>query len=560
MMSRLFIMMFALALGACNLPPIPLFGGGPEPDVDVPEDSDNTFVVCDPSSRRCIGNSVRVCSPDGRDFSIEACDTGETCSDAACEPIANTCSTEQPFALTATELAFEVSRDFKSQTKQVRLTNCGTGPIIVRDSVVRGPSRPDGTPVFQLDGSFAQARIPAGESLNIKVTYRPVPGLSQVTGRLELSLVVGELTNVEVALRSKAICATATPYIDLGMRNIGVMAIGDGIVQNCGSEPLTVTGWHGPQTFEVEFGEELPFTLAPGQELDFEVATMAEAPALLDGNIDITFTDPLLRPTVKVRGIAVLPECVPATFSEPQILANNQARPPHPGSLVRIRFPDGDPLIYHWLENLGQPQGSNERLNRSSDGWTTRPRMVGRYRATLRGYDLPSGSRSCELDTIDFEVYPPDDSLHVELSWVSEGDGIVEDLGFGHSMNLDLHVLSTSSGDGTWNTVESDCFPGVIGPCGEGRGVVSISQGGLPEFVQFSDPTGLKFEVGVYVSNTFNFDAVLTQVRVYRGRQLVAELHSDSLQNANDFWLVGRWDEETGEWTEINSVFSGFPL
>lgn len=559
MTKRLAILVGMLVGAACDLAPLPFFGEVDEPDSGETLNAGPGLIACQPASRRCVGNSVRVCSADGTDFTIEPCGVGDTCNVDACAPIANTCETDQPFALSATELAFDVSRDFKSQTKQVQLHNCSAGPIIVRDIKVRGPQRPDATPVFELVGNTVLQSIPASESAKITVTYRPTAGHSHATGRLEINLVLGEFTNVEVALRSKALCASVTPYIDYGMRQVTTPLTSDARVQNCGTEPMVVTGWDSPDHVELSFDQELPHELQPGAELGFDVTTRAESPSVLDANVSVTLDDSLLRPgMLRLRGIGVHADCVPLALSEAQILANNQERPPRPGNLVRIRFPDAAPGVFHWLEPLRQPQGSFERVDRAADAWTTHPRMVGRYRATLRGYDIMTGSPSCEFDEVVFEVQPSD-GLHVELSWISEGDGIPEDLGFGHSTNLDLHVLSTTDGEGRWNHPETDCFPGVIGPCGAGGGTISVSQGGLPEFVRFSRVDGLQFEVGVYLSNTFNFPAVRARVRVFRDQTLVADLVSTSLQNANDFWLVGRYDQSLEQWTEINSVFSGFP-
>lgn len=547
-----------LAMAACELPPLPRFTTIDAPDMAPAEDTSELVVVCPPLSRLCVGDAVRVCSADGTDFEIEACQEGQTCDGGACRAIANTCEGEQRFALSATELTFDASRDLKTQTKQITLRNCGTSALIVRAANVRGPERPDGTPVFELVGLFAQTSIPPAGALDIKVSYRPTAGLAHVTGRLELSLIANELTNVEVALRSKALCAAATPFVDLGIQPVETDVVATGRVQNCGTEPFEVVGWEGPVTYAVTFDEELPHDLGPGAELSYTLKTSAAVPALFDGELTVATNDPLLEPVTQVRGLAVHPGCAEVVLAEPQILANNQIRPVEAGALVRVRFPDATNQALHWLDLVEQPAFAFERLARGADGWTIRPRVVGTYRAALRGYHFATGTPSCATDEVRFEVLPSA-GLHVELVWQSASDGIPEDLGFGHAANLDLHVLSTPDGRGVWNDPGSDCFPGVVGPCGAGGGSISVSQGGLPEFVRFREPGELMYEVGVYVSNPFNFQGLEARVRVYHEQVLVAELGSSSLQNANDFWLVGRWDAATETWASIDRVFAGFP-
>lgn len=558
-LAALLLTQLTLLIG-CDLPGIPFFGPVDDSDVRTSPDSSNGPIACAASTRRCVGNTVRICSADGLDFSVEACGAGETCDSGRCAPVQDTCSGSQPFALSATELAFDVSDDLKTQTKQLRLENCGTTALTLRSAVVRTPERPDGRPVFELTSDVAQTSVPAGGSLDLKVVYRPTVGLSHVLGKLELSLILNELTNVEISLRSKAVCAAATTSIDFEIRRVGEFLQADGVLQNCGTDPIVLQGWDIPPTYEVEFPEKLPLTMESGDEVSFVVEGTPTTAGFLDARVRFSFNDPFLDPTTSIHGLAGNPDCEHMLLAEHQLLVNNTlGLDPRPGSLLRLRFPAAPAHLLHWVQISEQPRGSYTGFQRVTDGWVLRPRAPGRYVGEVTGFDVGTGRVSCGSLEVAIDV-DPGDGLFVELSWSSEDDGIPEDRGFGHGANLDLHVLSSRDGDAVWNDSETDCFPGAVAPCGEAGGRVSISEsGGIPEFVQFEELDDHQFEIGIYLSNPFNFEGTDARVRVYRHGELIAELESDSLRSANDFWLVGRWDEEEQTWTEINRVFTGFP-
>lgn len=530
---------------ACDLPPI----GFGRLDASVPDDTTTRPVVCEPNTRRCVANSVHLCDPTGTDFSVEPCHTGDTCNFGRCEPIANTCDGDQPFALSATDLAFEATRDFKSQSSDLTLRNCADYPLAVRGFEVRGPVRPDGTPVFTADSNPAGLRIEPGGSTTMRLTYWPSPGLSHVTGRVVLGLIASEFVSVEVALRSKAVCVSSTPFIDFGMREVGRTARTSATLQNCGTEEITIDGWSAPDNLEVTLAA--PVTLAAGASAVFDVAMATDAPQQVESTIAFQ-TTPSIEAITRVRGVTVSDECVPMELAPHRVVVDNRNIDPAPGRLVGLRFNDG---IERWLDPLRQPQGSYASLHRGGTGWSFRPRVIGRYRSTAYGYDAETGRRSCEWSPITVDVLPSP-GLTVELVWRSTPDSIPEDIGFGRSANLDLHVLQSSPGRRQWNDPSADCWPNIGAPCA--NGTIHISQGGLAEVVHVPNVTGT-LQVGVYLSNPFNFRHTLARVRVYRDHELVANLPSTSLTNANDFWLVGQWDEATSTWTDINSVFAGFP-
>lgn len=558
-MRRNLLMMAALTVCTfgCNLPGIPLFTTIDSSDAQVAPDSGSGTEVCKPGGRTCIGNSVRICSADGASFAIEACGVGETCDIDTCRAIPNTCAGTERFALSQSELAFDVTDDLKAQTKQLRLENCSAAPFVLRDASVRGPERPDGAAVFALTTPVTQSSVPAGGSVILKIQYRPTQGLTHVVGRLELSLVLGELTNVEIPLRSKAICAAASPRIDFGYVTTGSYLEGAGILQNCGTEELRLERLEAPPTLDVELSEKIPYSLEPGEQIAYGVRARPQNPGFFSGTISFSFEGHQLTPMTRVDGLAGEAGCTDVTLTSPQLLANDELRPPAPGDEVRIRYPDADVRLFHWTQLIDQPSFSFERFERTSDGFTIRPRVIGTYQASVTGFDVTSGLPSCDVSTFTFDLDAPD-GLYVELAWFNDGDAIPSDVGFGNGINLDLHVVSTLDGEGTWNEERDDCFPGVLGPCGAAGGTISASQsGGIPEFVHFADPDPYTFEVGVYLSNPFNFPGGRARVRVYRDDELVTELTS-GLQSANDFWLVGRWDLASG-WTDIDRTFSGFP-
>ena len=544
----------------CDLPPIPSFDP-PDVDVDAGVQTDVRLPgpVCEPNRTSCVGNAVAACAPDGHDFTVEPCATGQACADGQCIAIRNSCDEGQRFALSRRSLSFDVTSDFKSQTKEVRLTNCDLSPLLIRDAIVRGPERPDGTPVFALSTEFAQVFVAPGQWIDLKVAYRPAAGLSHVEGKLELSLLLDELTNVELALRSKALCGSATPVLDLGVRDEGSPARASGLLQNCGTEPLTLTDVTTGPHISVHLERSLPLVLAAKEEIEFEVAVAPDAPRgpIVDAaEFRLTEHAPL---HTSVRAFVRHPECVELTPATPQILVNNVPATPRPGGLVRIRFPTEQPGVTHRVSLREQPEGSFEVPTRVSDGWAMRPRIVGAYDLAIVAFDAATARISCKTATTTLQVTPVA-PLFFELSWSATDDGIPDDLGFGHGPNLDLHVLSSHDQSGQWNDPAWDCYPGVTGRCGAADGSISVSQAsGLPEYVAFPSPADFEFEVGVYLSNPFNFRFVEARLRVYANGVLVAELRSDKLQGANDFWLAGIFDGKTGQWASIDSTFSGFP-
>ncbi len=559
--AHLLAFVVTLTLGfasGCDLPGIPSFVEG-RPDAQMEADTSETPVVCQPGERRCVGNAVRVCDPDGGDFQIAACGSGETCATGACQPIQNTCGADQAFALSATEVTFDVSSDFKSQTKQVRLTNCGTSTLVMRSASVRAPERPDGTKVFGLANELGQLEIRPGDSVDITVVYRPAQGLSHVAGRLELSLIADELTNVEVALRSKAICVASTPLMDFGVANRGAAPQRLGTLQNCGTESLTLTGFTAFHGVDVELQEKVEYELRPTEEIRYVARLQTDETGPLDGSIDFEFDDPLVSTSTEINAYVTSPDCVQLGVDEPQLLVNNQPLLPRPNALTRVHFPDAPANILHWVRLVDQPDRSHETFEQVSNGWVIRPRIVGRYRALAVPIDLSTDERGCDVEELAFDV-PPSAPMHVELTWTTNGDSIHDDLGFGQGANLDLHVLNTPDGEGAWNDPASDCFPGAESPCGSAEGAVSLSHsGGIPEIATFVSPDQRIFEIGVHMSNPFDFTGARARVRVFADGELITSLGTRSLQAANDFWLVGRWSHEERRWTPIDRSFGGFP-
>lgn len=541
--------MLWVATASCDLPPIGFFTS---PDASVPDDVGDETRVCEPRSRRCVASSVHACNASGTDFSVEPCEVGDTCNNGQCEAIANTCDDEQPFALNATEFAFEATRSFKEQSQNLTLRNCTTRPLHVRNFEVRGPIRPDGAPVFVASSNLAGELVAAGASTSVRLTYRPSPGLAHVTGAVVLGVVADQFATVEIALRSKAVCVTATPFIDLGMRNVGTTTRSTGFVQNCGTEAIAIDGFSAPAGVAVEF-DDLPKSLAAGAAAPFEVTVAPSQPQLFDGTIALHTTPPLVA-TTRVRAWYVPDTCAPVELVDPLVVVDHRPSTPTPGSLVGLRFPQ-DPEVAYWLDPLRQPQGSYARLQRSPAAWSFRPRIVGQYRTSMRAVDLTTGEPSCDRRDVTVRVAPAD-GLTVELSWQSTTDVIPQDTGFGRSANLDLHVARATPGRTLWNDPAVDCWPEIAAGCVDGT--IYSSQGGIAEVVQLPHVDG-PYQVGVYLSNPFNFRSTLARVRVFRDQALVADLESTSLRTANDFWLVGHWDEETATWSDINSVFSGFP-
>ncbi len=550
-------MALGFLISGCNLPGIPIELQQEQADAGTPTEPD-ADIVCEADSRTCLASAVRVCSADGTDFEIRPCGLNETCAGGRCLPFQNTCDRGEPFGLSASELVYSIKADFKAQTQSLVVNNCGQGVVLLDQVVARGPVRPDGTSVFRLtDETPRSIRLEQGQSTTLGVTYRPAPGLSQVTGQLDLGIVTEDYARVSIPLRASSICVAAAPQVDLGL--IESDAESPTVwTQNCGTEPVTVTEISAP-TLDLTVLEKLPFELGPGQHLGATIAINQigeirdRVTFSFDGvpSVSTTVVGSVVVPNVCTFDVS--PDDLQVGTDESALIVDDSLTVTATVNAARIVPLSVEDDVTPVFLPTQRPTNAKEPISVLPVAAVFRPEVVGTTFIEHRVIST-TGERSCDAREARITAIPQS-GLWVELTWENIGDLIPNDSGFGRGVNLNLHVLADASESEFYGP--NDCNPDSDGFCAEQRGRVirrSLT-GERPEIVRFEDPMG-EFDIGVYVSNPFNFSGAQATVRVFLDGALI-DARTRLLTYANDFWWVGRLTD--GEWSAFDSVFDGFP-
>ncbi len=545
-----------VGLFGCNLPSLPpdFTEEPPREDAGLPDVDDP--VVCEPSSRECLANSVRVCSADGTDFDIRACGASATCTDGRCLPLENTCDKGQPFALSTTELVYEITEDNKSQTQIVTIDNCGVEPIFVEQVDVRGPSRPDMQPVFRLSTDTpTRITLEPGESLDIRVIYAPALDFTQVTGSLDLGIITSEYTRYAIGLRTRSRCVTTTPFIDWSPTS-DTSETRVAWIQNCGTEPVEISGIES-QDFSLEPLEKVPAMLAPGRHIGVEILLPDET-GPFEGRVFFV-VDGAEEGLTEVRGVRLAGDCIEGA-DEPgvRVAVNNVPRELEDGFVevaptdtVRL-LADGLPpeLRADYWQVFAPPEFTSS-LQRLRGETIVSPIVSGNYAYELVAHD-EDYRPLCDRPTVEIESWP-NRGVWAELTWVNVSDLVGADSGFANGVDLNLHVKPR---DADW-LGSQDCSANRDENCSIGRLVASSVSGASPEIVSYQGYVN-ELEFGIYLANPFNFGGAQATLRIWQGRQLI-DLRSAFVSEAGNFWLVGRLDPATRNFTEIDSISDGFP-
>lgn len=521
----------------CNLPGIAL------EDQNTPDPLEVATQQCTPNERRCAsGNWVQVCRPDGTNLDILICKDNETCAAGFCQPILDTCTGSQPFTLSTHNVQFEVPTDYKTQTAAVVIENCSAHEVVIHSANVLSPSRPDGDPVYALTRPLVQTvRIAPQTQFSIVVAYQPSPGLTQVSGELQLGIAAPDFGHYKIPLTTRAMCTTATP-----MYSFEVMQDPQPATiwfQNCGTEPVDVTAIEaGPLTILAH--DKLPATVMPGRHLAVEVwppenfGPISQSVAFKNQGMTLAKT--------QIRGFIARPDCAALDVGE---LLTDIEQPVHTTTTLTqdVLVAGAQPLF----EMAQRPPTSHATVIPHGDSASIQPDVVGRYEVRSRA---TSGEEvSCETKTSTIEAIPSSPFL-VELTWENIADLIPEDAGPGRGVNLDLHVMVRDSTK-TW-LGDTDCYQEKQS-CADGRAtVVSSSMAGeRPESVVIIDPNE-SFDVGVHLANPFNFSGSEARVRLWAKGTLVND-STRLLVTNNEFWWLGRWD--ANRWTQVDSSFAEIP-
>jgi len=536
----------AVVFAGCNLPGISFEPDPPVLPPDMPE------FACEPKTRSCTsGNTLLVCSDDGSDFDIRVCTSQESCVDGFCLPLQNTCEQGQPFSISASQVTFDVLADFKTQRQPLTLHNCGTAFLVLEQVAIRGPLRPDRTPVFKLTGAALQRqRLGPGESITLVVEYDPAPGLSQVVGSVDLGVITSGYNTYSIPIVTRNACTAITPRVNMNLVDPGTPH--RVWLQNCGTEKQRFLSVES--NFELLVGDEFPIEIPPGGHVGIDVLAPLEPGPFL-GHV-IYDTEKGEKYESQVSGHVVsscgdfevfAPEWVDATDHELPIVVR-------PRTMVRLTGTNPDDMSAH-LRLDESPGGVRTQALNFGEQLLVRADWIGSYQvsqALVRDNEV-----SCERASVEFLAIPPD-PLYVELTWENIGDMIPEDGGVGRGVNLDLHVSRHIPEISTKWTSTDDCHIHQMKCPGEGRVESTSWSGERPEVVSFQAPGDKFFEVGVHASNLFGYAGAGATVTVYANGQLV-ERKTALIQAADEFWVVGRYDAARQIWVPINAVFDGIP-
>jgi hypothetical protein len=554
---------------ACHLPGIPASWTPEEPVPAVTEDSTiPDDAVCKPNTLSCLSHAVQLCNEDGSDFRITPCQAFETCVQGECLPIENTCSEGQPFGLSRRELTFDNPEDPKVQTEEVVLTNCGTTYLFVTNVEVDTPDAPSGAVIYSLSAdTLKEVRLPPGGQAGFRVQYRPEPLHARITGTLDVDILgTGKL---EIPLRTRVFCVTATPEIEFAIIDYGenVRPEHGLVVHNCGTEPVTleeIVSDASESPIELTPTLDSPIVLGPGEHARFELHLDEAHRSRIDETRTFVFNQKgVVDPQTRIKGWVALAPC---EERELPFLSINEifARDGDYLSIAPLEVVQARQTSAHsvsevlLLQVYEQPRHSRMRIELKGQDALWRFPAVGKYTLLYYTFEPQTGQRTCSTGLLHFDVYP-NEGLYVELLWSTPEDPIQGDVGFAHGIDLDLHVLSSLDENVGWND-DADCYStGDCGSFAESELVSHSLTGSHPEVITVKTLSPLVHKIGVYSVSPFHYVKATAQIRVIcQDFDYFEDIDLEKVIVANEFWHVGILNGLC-RWTTVDSITDGFP-
>ena len=410
--------------------------------------------------------------------------------------------------------------------------------------------------------------VPSGQNISVDLTFAPTAP-DPYPGELLLFSNDPETGESGAAIVLKGnmfgACFTTNPKkVSFGSLPVGKSKSVDVQIISCGTKALEVSSIEVVPGFEDEFSVSLPgggpLVLVAGDTATFTaVYTPSEASPLdQDGEPipDLGKLKVMTNTFVPEREVQVIgsgAQCCACPAAVAQVKQGELVPPQTNLELLgeASHTPYGDIAKYEWT--VDQPEGSTAEFLPSNT--VANPSFLantaGTYTFTLRVWD-DEDLESCVADTVVVEV-KPDEAIHVELLWNTEGD---DDLKDDVGADLDLHFLwqhpaglsnkKDVDEDGepdAFFDMKWDCYYNNKSPNWGASLDLDDTNGSGPENVNFKEPSlEHGYRVGVHYWPENDLGPSDVTLLFYVKGDLIEELH------VSNFAEGQMWDAATVTW------------
>jgi hypothetical protein len=404
----------------------------------------------------------------------------------------------------------------------------------------------------------------------VTVLYQPRAVDYQDCARLKLQ--VQELGGAQAsatqvaALRTRALCISAGPNIELGIFEAGVVKGAAWPITNCGSEPVRIEalelatgGQAAPEVLLLDPLDEpvVGAVLEPGASVMGRLFVQRDAVGPLGLALALRAAPvfasqpPLatrLTALAQARGFVRAPgACAPGAAPALRILGEPEQRPSpwrlEPFEPLVIGPEAAAAWMYYEVDGL-----ADTSLGLDETRLALYAARAGAY--TVRGFAFDSaGVMRCEPSEAGLDAWPTA-PLYAELTWETDGDAVSDDEGAGLGADLDLYVHIARGAAMTWRDPATTCAAPLVladpfgfTPCADARGaLLSTSKSGAGvEAIQLNGPRSERVDLGVRLVARPGARPVTATLRVWRDGAL-KPVHTFLVEDLPTFALTGSCD------------------
>jgi len=522
----------------------------------------------------------------------------------------------QPQPLTGQVSVFPNPVDFgrvpsgTSKTIEVEVANSGTCSLVINDLFLTGSfdfrfTEGTGDDIVDVEPELPFTLEPAASEL-FQMTYSPSnDGFDEATLIVRSDDAANRTVDVPVLANGDQACIVVSDEegIDFGQRFIGETHPKTVTITNCSQrEDLLVSGIELFEHFEILGHErytladtpELPATIIPQESESFilnynpigytpenrDDCDNPEGCELPDAAIlEILSNDEVKSPLeIEVRGIGTDNHC-PTAVARARVQGSST-----PWDVAIDTIPlntlefdgrnstdsEGEIASYQW-EITDRPVGSVATLvpNATVPNPTFFLDLAGEFRFSLRVFD-ESGVESCDTAEV-LVVVTPDEAIHVQLVWTTDGDPNQLDTGAGTGSDVDLHFVHPNAG-GTWDAAPWDChWKNKVPNWGESGSAeddpsldIDDTDGWGPENINLDQPEGTAaapvcYSVGAFYFSDHDYGPSDVTTRIFLDGVERFALTFPGLED-RQFWDVARVCWPTRDIERIHRLYpSGFP-